>query len=89
MCGIVASAVHTPAHTTASPSFPGGSNTPEVLWRDDNFTVYRERAYPVSSKGHLIFVFKSVHFAASRRAVTSDGSLYCPPAFMYHHCTPW
>ncbi|KIP11443.1 hypothetical protein PHLGIDRAFT_124846 [Phlebiopsis gigantea 11061_1 CR5-6] len=57
MCGIVASAVHAPAHTPASPSFPGGSNTPEVVWRDDNFTVYRERAHPVSSKGHLIFVF--------------------------------
>lgn len=85
MCGIVASAVHAPA----SPSFPGGSNTPEVVWRDDNFTVYRERSYPVSSKGHLIFVFKSVHLVASRRVATSDGSLHSLLAFMCRHCTPW
>ena len=60
MCGIVASGVHTPTHTFPSPSSPGGSNAPEVLWRDDNFTIYRERVHPVSSKGHLIIVFKSV-----------------------------
>ena len=60
MCGIVASAVHTPAHSPLSPTFPRDSGSPEVLYRDDNFTVYRERANPVSSKGHLIFVFKSV-----------------------------
>lgn len=60
MCGIVASAVHTPAPSPRSPTFPAASSAPEVLYRDDNFTVYRERANPVSSKGHLIIVFKSV-----------------------------
>lgn len=57
MCGIVASAVHTPVHSPNSSPLPASS---EVLYRDDNFTVYRERANPVSSKGHLVIVFKSV-----------------------------
>ena len=58
MCGIVATAIHAPSHSPRSPSFPPGSTQPEVLWRDDNFTIYRERANPVSSKGHIIIVFK-------------------------------
>lgn len=65
MCGIVSTAMQTPTHTPRSPSFPTSSTAPEILWRDDNFTVYRERANPVSSKGHLIFVFKSVNSTAS------------------------
>ncbi|KAJ3513733.1 hypothetical protein NLJ89_g2784 [Agrocybe chaxingu] len=40
-----------------SPSFPPGSTQAEVLWRDDNFTAYREKANPVSSKGHIIIAF--------------------------------
>ncbi|KAF7339959.1 hypothetical protein MVEN_01913600 [Mycena venus] len=40
-----------------SPSFPAGSTEPEFLWRDDNFTAYREKANPVSSKGHVIITF--------------------------------
>ncbi|TCD70678.1 hypothetical protein EIP91_002402 [Steccherinum ochraceum] len=57
MCSIVATAVHTPSHSPRTPNFPVGSKAPEVMWRDDNFTIYRERANPVSSKGHLIVVF--------------------------------
>ncbi|KAH6917563.1 hypothetical protein BKA70DRAFT_1382416 [Coprinopsis sp. MPI-PUGE-AT-0042] len=57
MCGIVASAAHTTPHSPRSPVFPLGSTQPEVVWRDDNFTVYREKANPVSSKGHLIIAF--------------------------------
>ena len=40
--------------------FPPGSTQAEVLWRDDNFTAYREKANPVSSKGHIIIAFKCV-----------------------------
>ncbi|KAJ7139787.1 hypothetical protein C8R44DRAFT_940129 [Mycena epipterygia] len=57
MCGIVASSVHAPSNSPRSPSFPVGSTQPEVLWRDDNFTAYREKANPVSSKGHIIIAF--------------------------------
>ena len=60
MCGIVSSAVHTPANSPRSPQFPNGSTAPQILWRDENFTIYRELANPVSSKGHLIVVFKYV-----------------------------
>ena len=60
MCGIVATASHTTPNSPRSPSFPPGSTQPEVLWRDDNFTAYREKANPVSSKGHIIIAFKSV-----------------------------
>lgn len=60
MCGIVATAVHTPANSPRSPDFPAGSTAPQVLWRDENFTVYRELANPVSSKGHIVIVFKCV-----------------------------
>ncbi|KAI0702458.1 hypothetical protein BC835DRAFT_1500874 [Cytidiella melzeri] len=57
MCSIVTSALHAPSHSARSPSFPAGSKAPEILWRDDNFTIYRERANPVSSKGHVIIAF--------------------------------
>jgi len=57
MCSIVATALHAPSHSPRTPNFPVGSKQPEVLWRDDNFTIYRERANPVSSKGHLVVVF--------------------------------
>jgi hypothetical protein len=60
MCGIVASAAHTTPNSPRSPVFPLGSTQPEVVWRDENFTVYRERANPVSAKGHLIIAFKCV-----------------------------
>jgi len=60
MCGIVATASHTTPNSPRSPSFPAGSTQPEVLWRDDNFTAYKEKANPVSSKGHIIIAFKCV-----------------------------
>lgn len=58
MCSIVASASHVSPNSPRSPSFPPGSTQAEVLWRDDNFTAYREKANPVSSKGHIIIAFK-------------------------------
>ncbi|KAJ7770785.1 hypothetical protein DFH07DRAFT_805184 [Mycena maculata] len=57
MCGIVSMSMHGPSHSPRSPSFPVGSTQPEILWRDDNFTAYREKANPVSSKGHVIVAF--------------------------------
>lgn len=54
MCSIVAAAAHDPR---LPPSSPSASPAPDILWRDDNFTIYREHTYPVSSKGHLIIVF--------------------------------
>ncbi|KAJ6519479.1 hypothetical protein C8R45DRAFT_951652 [Mycena sanguinolenta] len=58
MCGIVSkAAMHVEPNSPRSPSFPAGSTEPEFLWRDDNFTAYREKANPVSSKGHIIVTF--------------------------------
>ncbi|KAF9073807.1 hypothetical protein BDP27DRAFT_1318185 [Rhodocollybia butyracea] len=60
MCSLVASALPTPSNpwrTTVVTSDNLGSNVPEVLWRDDNFTAYREKANPVSSRGHVIIAF--------------------------------
>ncbi|KAL4243082.1 hypothetical protein ABKN59_001036 [Abortiporus biennis] len=71
MCSIVATALHAPSHSPRTPSFPTGSKQPEVLWRDDNFTIYRERAYPVSSKGHLIVVF-NLHVPSLYTLSSSD-----------------
>jgi hypothetical protein len=52
MCGIIASGLHPPLHIE--------STDKEVLWRDDNFTAYREKAHPVSSRGHIIIALKCV-----------------------------
>ncbi|OJT05752.1 hypothetical protein TRAPUB_3412 [Trametes pubescens] len=61
MCGIVSAA----SASALSPSSPtGSSGKHEILWRDDNFTVYRESANPVSSKGHIVVVFKCVSHAS-------------------------
>jgi len=61
MCSIVTTASNTAPGSPGSPSFPPGSTQPEVLWRDDNFTAYREKANPVSSAGHIIVAFKCAH----------------------------
>ncbi|KAI0639142.1 hypothetical protein C8Q77DRAFT_1213794 [Trametes polyzona] len=67
MCGIVSSA----ATAALSPSSPSNSNTHEILWRDDNFTVYRETANPVSSKGHIVVVF-NLHVPSLYTLSSSD-----------------
>ncbi|KAF9014989.1 hypothetical protein BDQ17DRAFT_1535735 [Cyathus striatus] len=71
MCGIVASASHVTPNSPLSPSFPAGSTQPEVLWRDDNFTAYRERANPVSTKGHIIIAF-NLHVPSIYTLSSSD-----------------
>ncbi|KAF8832610.1 hypothetical protein HHX47_DHR1001785 [Lentinula edodes] len=61
LCGIVASALPTPSNSWRAPAFssdPSNSTNPELLWKDQDFTVYRERSQPVSSKGHIIIAFK-------------------------------
>ncbi|KAI6153364.1 hypothetical protein BKA82DRAFT_1002370 [Pisolithus tinctorius] len=55
MCGTIADAVT--AVQTASSSTPHPNVSPDVLWKDDNFTAYRESVNPVSSKGHIIIAF--------------------------------
>jgi hypothetical protein len=61
MCGIVAQAQRQRGDPNSPvPLAPPSASQPDVLWRDDNFTIYREKTNPVSSKGHLIVAFKSV-----------------------------
>lgn len=74
MCGIVSSAMHAPPNSPRSPSFPAGSTQREVLWRDDNFTAYREKANPVSSKGHVIIAF-NLHVPSIYTLSSSDVAL--------------
>jgi hypothetical protein len=59
MCGIVETAFHTQINTPSFSSTPQ-PNKPDLLWKDDNFTVYREMANPVSTIAHVIIAFKSV-----------------------------
>jgi hypothetical protein len=40
----------------------GSRENTDVLYRDDNFTVYEERDNPVSSKGHIVICFKYEYF---------------------------
>ncbi|CDO70269.1 hypothetical protein BN946_scf184942.g69 [Trametes cinnabarina] len=67
MCGIVSAA----AAAATSPHSPSNPNTHEILWRDDNFTVYRETANPVSSKGHIVIVF-NLHVPSIYTLSSSD-----------------
>ncbi|KAF9459446.1 hypothetical protein BDZ94DRAFT_1224678 [Collybia nuda] len=71
LCSIVSSASHATPNSPRSPSFPAGSTQPEVLWRDDNFTVYREKAHPLSTKGHLIVAF-NLHVPSIYTLSSSD-----------------
>ncbi|KAG6866833.1 hypothetical protein C0991_008769 [Blastosporella zonata] len=71
MCSIVSSASHATPNSPRSPSFPPGSTQPEVLWRDDNFTIYREKAQPLSSKGHIITAF-NLHVPSIYTLSSSD-----------------
>ena len=59
MCGIVSAAQRSEVDSPVSPtSFRERASQPEILWRDENFTAYREKANPVSSKGHVVIAFK-------------------------------
>ncbi|KAG2155441.1 hypothetical protein DEU56DRAFT_767394 [Suillus clintonianus] len=72
MCGIVASAAdHAPGQSPRSPSGPDTPAQPEILWRDENFTAYREKVHPVSSNGHIIIAF-NLHVPSIYTLSSSD-----------------
>jgi hypothetical protein len=63
MCGIVSTALHSQISSStfqSAPNSSSSSNKPDILWRDENFTIYKEKVNPVSSKAHIIIAFKSV-----------------------------
>ncbi|EIW86434.1 hypothetical protein CONPUDRAFT_44690 [Coniophora puteana RWD-64-598 SS2] len=66
MCGIVAT-----AGSAQTPSPPESSARPQVLWRDDNFTAYRETVNPVSSKAHIIIAL-NLHVPSIYTLSSSD-----------------
>ncbi|KIM67062.1 hypothetical protein SCLCIDRAFT_1210535 [Scleroderma citrinum Foug A] len=69
MCGIVANAA-----SSQLDSCPPISNTQsqlDILWRDGNFTAYRENTTPVSSKGHIIIAF-NLHVPSLYTLSSSD-----------------
>lgn len=82
MCGIVNTAFHSQIN---SPSFnpTPRPDKPDILWKDDNFTVYRETANPVSSIVHVIIAFKSV-LAIDILPFSADSRLFFPSANSLH-----
>ncbi|KZS93067.1 hypothetical protein SISNIDRAFT_550078 [Sistotremastrum niveocremeum HHB9708] len=70
LCGIVSFAQQSPTTPLASPS-SSNATKPQILWKDDNFTVYQEKSYPVSSKGHIIIVF-NLHVPSIYTLSSSD-----------------
>ncbi|KAK0456354.1 hypothetical protein EV421DRAFT_2028885 [Armillaria borealis] len=87
LCGIVSSALHDPLISPRSPSSVRETNQPEILWRDDNFTVYREKANPVSSSGHVIIAF-NLHVPSIYTLSSSDLPLLSSPATSPTGATP-
>jgi len=59
MCGIVNTAFHSQINSQSFNPSPQ-QNKPIILWKDENFTVYRETTNPVSSIAHIIIAFKCV-----------------------------
>ncbi|KAF9270500.1 hypothetical protein L218DRAFT_952614 [Marasmius fiardii PR-910] len=51
ICSIVSEASQ--SHGTTN-SVNDSSQSPKILWQDDNFTAYLEQVHPVSSQGHVI-----------------------------------
>ncbi|ETW87546.1 hypothetical protein HETIRDRAFT_437990 [Heterobasidion irregulare TC 32-1] len=72
MCGIVSAAQRSEVDSPVSPtSFRERASQPEILWRDENFTAYREKANPVSSKGHVVIAF-NLHVPSLYTLSSSD-----------------
>jgi hypothetical protein len=80
MCSIVAFA----ATGLQSPPSLDTPPQPDILWRDDNFTAYREKVNPVSSKAHIIIAFKCVF---STYAQLSNPKNF--PVYTFPHYTRW
>ncbi|KIK71327.1 hypothetical protein GYMLUDRAFT_33473 [Collybiopsis luxurians FD-317 M1] len=57
LCGIVASALPSSSNSWGNPPSSNPSSATDILWRDENFTAYREKLHPVSSRGHVIIAF--------------------------------
>ncbi|THV06090.1 hypothetical protein K435DRAFT_44440 [Dendrothele bispora CBS 962.96] len=68
LCGVVAKALEIPINTPCSSTT---SDKIEILWRDENFTAYREHANPVSSKAHVIIAF-NLHVPSIYNLSSSD-----------------
>jgi hypothetical protein len=58
MCGIVSQAQHLRNSLTAPAGPAAAASQPDILWHDNNVTVYREKTNPVSSQGHIILALK-------------------------------
>lgn len=96
MCGIVAAAQHGAPGLPARPALAAGaaSSAADVVWRDDDFTVYRETAHPVSTRGHLVVAFKCVLLHRSKPSLLTalsfpaSRSLHVPSiyALVRHLC---
>ncbi|KAI0932579.1 hypothetical protein AcW1_000339 [Taiwanofungus camphoratus] len=72
MCGIVSSGTSSiGADTSTDPNPATDIQQQEILWRDDNITVYKEKVHPVSSKGHIIIVF-NLHVPSLYSLSSSD-----------------
>jgi len=82
MCGIVSYASTSTSILThnlsdlhsrplAGQSRRGTRENTEVLYRDDNFTVYEERDNPVSSRGHIVICF-NLHVPSIYTLSSSD-----------------
>lgn len=89
MCGIVNAAFHSQIN---SQSFNPTPNKPDILWKDENFTVYRETTNPVSSIAHVIIAFKCVcKFQPQSPLFAANFCLFFSPstAFMFRPYTDW
>ncbi|KAF8624762.1 hypothetical protein AX15_005656 [Amanita polypyramis BW_CC] len=73
LCGIVTTAANTYANSPPSLSLSSSaiSSQTEILWRDNNFTAYREKTNPVSSKGHIVITF-NLHVPSLYTLSSSD-----------------
>ncbi|KAF8740670.1 hypothetical protein AX14_007802 [Amanita brunnescens Koide BX004] len=71
LCGIVTSAANTFGLSPPPLSFSPSSSQTEILWRDNDFTAYREKVNPVSSKAHVIIAF-NLHVPSVYSLSSSD-----------------
>ncbi|KAH8990256.1 hypothetical protein EDB92DRAFT_1816825 [Lactarius akahatsu] len=73
---------------TLSPPLSSSTSQPEVLWHDDNFTVYREKTDPVSSKGHIVVRQLAPHTCLSLVLMTKLTSFHVPSIYVLRSSPP-
>jgi hypothetical protein len=66
MCGIVSQAQNQSNHLSSS-----SASQPDILWHDNNFSIYREKTNPVSSQGHIIIAL-NLHVPSIYMLSSSD-----------------